>query len=526
MKNVYFILSLLLFISNNMFSQTWSDDVAQIFYDKCTSCHRPGGAGGFSLVTYQEASSLASFMYDEINTNEMPPWPPNNDYVEYAHDRALSSTQKATVLNWLSNGTPEGNPANTPPPPVFNTGAILGNGDLEIQMPAYTSQATSSEDDYTCFTIPSGLTEDRVIKAIEVIPGNDAIVHHALIYVDSVPANSPTDSAGSHCITPSSSTASLACGFAPGAVPTIFPSQSPLKMGVNMGANSQIIFAMHYPEGSFGQSDSTKVIFHFYPLGETGVRDVLAVPILQNWSLYLPPEQVTSASASYTIDNFYPDLSFISVFPHMHLIGDNMKVYGLDPNQDTVRMIDVPHWDFEWQDFYYFKNMKHVQAGTTLKADAVYDNTSGNVHNPNSPAQTITAGFNTADEMLVVYFHFMQYQPGDENYNMDSLMNLTIADIVQQNQLPSEYLIYPNPFDEQVNIRCEGLSPGDNASVYIYDFNGKLIKELIRNHTLQNEILKLVWDGKTTDGAEANSGLYYVSYRVNGQVSYQKLIKR
>ena len=170
--------------------------------------------------------------------------------------------------------------------------------------------------------------------------------------------------------------------------------------------------------------------------------------------------------------------------------------------------------------------MKHVQSGTTLKADAVYDNTSGNIHNPNSPPQTINAGFNTADEMLVVYFHFMQYQPGDENYNMDSLMNLTIADIVQQNQLPSEYLIYPNPFDDQVNIRCEGLSPGDNVSVYIYDFNGKLIKELIRNHTIQNETLKLVWDGKTTDGAEANSGLYYVSYRVNGQVSYQKLIKK
>ena len=147
----------------------------------------------------------------------------------------------------------------------------------------------------------------------------------------------------------------------------------------------------------------------------------------------------------------------------MHLIGESMKVYGLDSNQDTVRMIDVPHWDFEWQDFYYFKNMKHVQSGTTLKADAVYDNTSGNIHNPNSPPQTINAGFNTADEMLVVYFHFMQYQPGDENYNMDSLMNLTIADIVQQNQLPSDFLIYPNPFDEQVNIRCEGLRPGDNV---------------------------------------------------------------
>ena len=527
MKKHLLLFSFLFLFGNFIFSQaTWSDDVAQIFYDKCAKCHRSGGAGGFSLVTYQEASSLASFLYDQVNTNEMPPWPPDNNYMEYAHDRALTPTEKSTVLSWLSGGTPEGDPANTPPPPVFNTGSILGNGDLEIQMPAYTSQATSTADDYTCFTIPSGLTQDRVIKAIEVIPGNEAIVHHALIYVDSVPLNSPTDTIGSQCITPSSNTASLACGFAPGAVPTIFPSQDPLKMGVHMKANSQVIFAMHYPEGSFGQSDSTKVIFHFYPPGESGVRDVFALPMLQNWSLYLPPEQVTSASASYTIPSAYPDLSFISVFPHMHLIGDNMKVYVLKPNQDSIRMINIPHWDFEWQDFYYFKNMKHVPTGSTIKADAVYDNTSGNIHNPNSPPATITAGFNTADEMLVVYFHLMQYQAGDENYNMDSLMNLTFADIIENNKEPSNLFVYPNPFDKDLNIHCQGLSPGDNVTAYIYDFNGKKVKELLKNRIVQNEVLEINWDAKTDKGAEVNAGLYYISFRVNGVISHQKVIKR
>ncbi len=526
MKTYLYSLFAFLFISSYSLAQTWSDDVAQIFYDKCAKCHRSGGAGGFSLVTYQEASSLASFMYDEINTNEMPPWPPDNNYVEYAHDRALTPTEKSTVLAWLSNGTPEGNAANTPPPPVFNTGAILGSGDLEIQMPSYMSQATSVDDDYACFTLPSGLTQDRVIKAIEVIPGNEAIVHHALIYIDSVPSNSPIDLVGSQCITPSSSTSYATCGYAPGAAPTVYPSQSPLKMGVTMKADSRIIFAMHYPGGSYGQYDSTRVIFHFYPLGETGVRDVYALPMLQDWSFSLPPEQVTSESTSYTISTAYPDLSFISVFPHMHLIGDNIRVYGLKPNQDTIKMINIPHWDFEWQDFYYFRNMKHVPSGSTVKVDAVFDNTSGNINNPNNPPATINAGFNTTDEMLVVYFHLMQYQSGDENHDMDSLINLTISDIIEDKQQPGNIVVYPNPFDEDLNIHCEGLNVGDNASVYIYDFNGKLIRELIKNKPIPQKDLNIVWDGKTDKGTVVKSGLYYISYSINGQMSHQKVIKR
>ena len=96
MKKHVLLFSFLFLFGNFIFSQaTWSDDVAQIFYDKCAKCHRSGGAGGFSLVTYQEASSLASFLYDQVNTNEMPPWPPDNNYMEYAHDRALTPTEKS-----------------------------------------------------------------------------------------------------------------------------------------------------------------------------------------------------------------------------------------------------------------------------------------------------------------------------------------------------------------------------------------------------------------------------------------------
>ena len=108
-------------------------------------------------MTYQETSSMSVALYDAVFQDRMPPWPPDNNYQQYVHDRSLSPTEKITMLDWLLNGTPEGNPANTPPPPIFNTGSLLGNGDLEIQIPTYMSKALSNGDDYVCFAMPSSI---------------------------------------------------------------------------------------------------------------------------------------------------------------------------------------------------------------------------------------------------------------------------------------------------------------------------------------------------------------------------------
>ncbi|MCE2713014.1 MAG: hypothetical protein LW688_10810, partial [Cryomorphaceae bacterium] len=127
------------------FAQTWSNNVAQIVYDKCTKCHHYGGIGGFSLTTYNETSAMATAIYDAVTQERMPPWPPDNNYQQYVHDRALSPSEKTTMLDWITNGYPEGNAANTPPPPVFSNGTVLGNGDLVVQMPTYMSKATIND---------------------------------------------------------------------------------------------------------------------------------------------------------------------------------------------------------------------------------------------------------------------------------------------------------------------------------------------------------------------------------------------
>ena len=115
MKKVFTLL--LSLTSFSAIAQTWSDDVAQIVYDKCAKCHHTGGAGGFSLTTYAEASPMAAAIAVAVGGNVMPPWPPDNNYNQYIHDRSLTPVQKTTILNWITNGALEGVAANTPHQP-------------------------------------------------------------------------------------------------------------------------------------------------------------------------------------------------------------------------------------------------------------------------------------------------------------------------------------------------------------------------------------------------------------------------
>jgi len=513
------LLSLLSIISFVFFSnsQTYSDDIAQIMYDNCSSCHHQGGIAPFSLMSYSDMTTFSGSIYDAIVQDRMPPWPPNENYTEFSHSRAMDENERTLMLDWLTNGMPEGNAANTPAPPVYNVGSILGDGDLEVQMPTYMSKATSSGDDYVCVSIPSGLLQNRVIKAMEVVPGNPEIVHHCLVYIDE-DGTYQSDTTSGVCSGPTSAT--LAGGYTPGSSPLILPSGQQLKLGINLPAGSNIVFALHYPSGSFGEFDSTKVIFHFYDEAETGIREVLAAPVLQNWTFELPPNELTTVEGEY--NNVFTDFSMLSVFPHMHLLGRYIKSYALDPQQDTIRFIEIPNWDFHWQDFYIFKNLVRVPENSSMRAEALYDNTVNNQHNPNTPPITVYPGSNTADEMMLVYFHFLPYVAGDEDHNLEDLMTLSFNEYVDT---PSASItVKPNPFSDNLSITIEATRPSNDLSASIYDQQGRLVKILSKGEVF-HQSRTLEWDGTNQKGATVKKGLYYVSVILNGEAQSRKVMK-
>jgi len=507
----------ILFAFSYSFAQTWSGDVAEIFYEKCAKCHHQGGAAPTSLLEYTDVSNEAVGIYDAIYQGVMPPWPPDETAAEFLHDRSLDAADKATILDWLTAGYPEGDPSQTPPPPVFNTGSILGNGDLEVQIPTYASKAIT-EDDYVCFSLPSNLTENRIIKAVEVIPGNPEIVHHVLVYIDQ-DGTEVTDTIGGDCASPSGLTTKLVGGYTPGSTPVVFPSQDPVKLGANINAGAKIYLNMHYPIGSYGMVDSTRVIFHFYPPGETDVREVYSDPLLINYSFFLMPEQITDVTAQYpSSGSSSADYSLYSIFPHMHLLGKEIGAYAVKPGQDTLPLINIPHWDFDWQDFYKFRYLQKLPQGSTIHSYGTFDNTSSNPHNPFSPPQLVTFGLNTTDEMFITYFQYLPYESGDENHDLSLLTSLSLEEILSESG--SDIILYPNPFSSDgVQIAfTEPLKPEDQ--IVIYDSQGNRVVKL--ENMTENTVF---WNGMNGQGQDVRPGVYFVSVNSNGSFIHKKLIK-
>jgi hypothetical protein len=200
-------------------------------------------------------------------------------------------------------------------------------------------------------------------------------------------------------------------------------------------------------------------------------------------------------------------------------LGDNIRSYGLDPVNDTIRLIDIPHWDFDWQDFYLFKNLVKIPANSTLHAEGAFNNTAANEHNPNNPAIAVYPGLNTTDEMFLVYFHYLLYQPGDENYDIEEMTSLSLQEMVSTEEL-SNINIYPNPTTDIINIDIEGQQSGNNVSASVYDLNGRLVEQLVKGKKFSGTTT-LNWNGE-----ESKSGVYIVSIVLNGRHYSQRIVKQ
>ncbi|UPT67903.1 MAG: T9SS type A sorting domain-containing protein [Sphingobacteriales bacterium JAD_PAG50586_3] len=428
---------------------TWSADVASIVYNKCSNCHHAGAIGPFPLMSYQDAFVQAAAIEGSVYDNRMPPWPPDANYRRYAHERLLTTDEKSKILTWIDNGAPEGNPNTAPAPPVYTDAWAIPNPSLTVKMPDYFSEAVS-EDMYKCFAIPSNVLQDRYIKSIEVIPGNRSVVHHVLIFQDdsgdclALDAADPnpgyTNYGGA-----GSNNASLVIGWVPGAEPYSLPN----GFGIKLKANSALVLQIHYPAGTVGQLDSTRVNIEFTT--NNNVREVTVAPVLnnnsmQNGPLAIPANQVKTFVQEVTVP---AKATVFSVAPHMHLIGRSTKIYAIPPVGDTIPIINIPDWKFGWQGSYQFQYAQTVQQGTILRSEVVYDNTVNNPYNPSSPPQLVTNGEGTADEMILTYFAYTGYQPGDENILMDSTLLTSVPQPLVQDL---GIMLYPNPAQDELYL--------------------------------------------------------------------------
>lgn len=482
----YFICLLVIFSNYIAISQSsnWSNDIADIIYTKCTSCHRSGGIAPFTLENYQECIDNLTDIKRVVEKGIMPPWPPDQAYSRFAHERSLTADQKTKLLNWINNGSDRGDITKEPSLPVFpSNGDLNGTPDAKYLAPLFTVKATA--DIYQCFVIKNTENIDRYINAMEVIPGNRNSVHHVLVYYDKSGQAKKHDDASQEPGYLSFGGIGVSSAELIGAwVPGSFPTQYPSGMGVKLPAGGDIVMQIHYPGSANGQMDQT--LLKLYYSKEANVRQVFISPILDhlgtliNGPLIIPANSVKTFTSEYKINSF--KTTVLSVAPHMHLIGKSIEVFAQDPNGTKKNLIKINDWDFHWQGAYSYPKPIVFNPGTKLTAHATYDNTSNNLNNPNNPPKLVTLGEKTTDEMLLVYFTFLLYQSGDENIIVDSsFLNSSLSIIENSDSEWSVKRSYMNIVEVEISDYLKG------SLLTLYNSSGNFIC----NYTLSENMNRI-----------------------------------
>ena len=420
-----FLKKLLFFFLFSFFSFSqvnFSEDISPIIYNNCTECHRPGQSGPMSFTNYLEVSSLGSMIEYVTQSGYMPPWHADTDYSNFIGERGLSDEEISLISEWVDSGMPQGNPDLEATIPEFPEGSAVGIPDAVFTMEEEYLIEGNNQDDYRVFVFETNFPEDKYLKSIEIIPGNYAAVHHVLVNIDDgacAAIDASTPEYGYECESGfcTGEIPQLSAGYTPGMIPPLWNND----VGMLLPAGADISIQMHYAPSPIDQYDQSSVNLFFKE--EPVLREVEVTTIVDT-QLLIPANEVYEHYVSYEIEE---DISLISILPHMHLIGKSWLVYA-ENNGDTIPIISIPEWDFNWQNFYQPEYMLKLPQGYTLHAYAVYDNTSSNPLNPNNPPQNIPWCDYTTCEMFFLPFSYVPYQEGDENIYLGNSEDLGCTD--------------------------------------------------------------------------------------------------
>lgn len=442
---------------------TWSDDIACLIYSHCTNCHNSNGVAPFALESYDEVVAYKELILDEVTSGTMPPWPAKSPQNHFVGDHSLTDAEIDAIDEWIRNDAPSGDMTNAPDAPVFETNIQITDPDYIIEIPEYTVPELDDNDLYKCFVFPLDFDEDFYVKAIEVVPGNKKAVHHVLLYheTSNIPINldNQDPEIGYTCFGGiGSNNAQLIGGWAPGGEAQFYPDE----MGIRIPGKTNLVVQVHYPAYAHGEVDQTDIRLK---LSQEPQRNIAVEPVLNHFISMLDGPLVIPANTVKTFNQLWTvpsKLTFIGAAPHAHLICTSMESWAVTPSGETIDLITIPNWDFDWQKFYGYKRPIVLEAGTKIYGRATYDNTVNNHHNPNSPPALVTLGEDTDEEMMVFFYTFTGYQAGDEDLVFEESLHSEHIDgcsfdLTGNHQIieNTDIKLYPNPVGKDLFIETD-----------------------------------------------------------------------
>jgi len=417
---------------------TFSQHVAPILFANCTTCHRPGEAAPFQLMSYRDARPLAKAIAAATASRIMPPWKAAPTDIEFANARRLTESEIDTIQRWVADGALEGDAKLLPALPKFTEGWQLGPPDLAVTMSEAFEVPANGPDVYRSFVVPLNLDRDVWVRAIDFRPSARAVVHHSLFFLDATGAARERDAEdpGPGFVGSMGGGVRLGGRGAGGGLGALLGGRPSTPLGAGGAADDPPVDpiarvagglggwalggrALELPDGlAFPLPKGTDLILstHFHPSGKAqmekstvGLYFASGPPTQAFTTIQLPPLfgvfegiDIPPGQERYTLQDSFVipiDVKAFSVGAHAHYLGKEMKLTATLPDGAVKTLLWIKDWDFSWQERYRFKDFVTLPAGTRLDAIVSYDNSAANKRNPSRPPVHVTWGEESTDEM-------------------------------------------------------------------------------------------------------------------------------
>jgi hypothetical protein len=373
---------------------TYHNRISRIVQSHCGKCHREGGVAPFSLETREELASHAAMIATVVERGTMPPWfaapGPKEEPTRWLDDCSLNAADKDDLLAWLDGNRAEGDPADAPLPVQYVTGWTIGKPDLVTRFPAPIPVQATGTMRYQHVAVDLNVSEDKWVERIEIRPGAPQVVHHILLFART-PQEGAAQDRGSR-----GDGISYWGIYVPGNSKQVYPKGFARKLP----KGSQLHFQIHYTPNGTATEDLTQVAFVF--ADREPENEVKTASLVNTWFEIPPGSDNCTDSAKVRLP---ADVTVLGFLPHMHLRGKSCSYEALAADGSRETVLDIPHYDFNWQLLYRFTEPRTFKKGTVLKFNATFDNSAGNPANPD-PKATVRWGEQTFDEMIVGYIEY------------------------------------------------------------------------------------------------------------------------
>jgi tetratricopeptide (TPR) repeat protein/mono/diheme cytochrome c family protein len=378
---------------------TFNRDIAPIIFRNCSTCHRPGEAAPFSLLTYSDVKKHARQIAEVTRNRSMPPWLPEPQKLKFADELRLTDSEIDSIERWVQQGEVEGDPKDLPPQPKFVEGWRLGKPDLILTATKPLTLPPQGTDTYWNFIFPVPIQETRWVKAVEIRPGDKRYVHHANILVDRAGASRKRETepgAGfggmeirieSQVFDPDSHL----LFWKPGTIPYVEPE----GMALRLDKGTDLVLNTHLQPSGKPEVIQPSIGLYFTPHAATKLPMLLQLE--NDAKLDIPPGQKDFLlTDEFTLPI---DVELMAIYPHAHYLGKDMRAFATMPDGTQPMLIHIPQWNLNWQAVYRYEQPVLLPRGTKVSLRYVYDNSEENPLNPNHPPVRVRGGNRSSDEM-------------------------------------------------------------------------------------------------------------------------------